>query len=466
MHDERNQALCDHMSQICEAVMGAAFVTVDLVSRTVFLASWFSDYGQTRSILVTRSEQRAATSTPPSVHSAASGASPGVASDIEPRGVSGEASLLETGEEARASLATDPRPADTVGASLAADADDPMGVDDEDARAEEAHELEMLAAEARMYGVSVPAPDVKPMTKVKGRFEKFLEKMIGTALRDLGDCGLTLTNVEGPVASQESVLATASKAWPVIASQKYEAFARRVLQFASLNCYGYRLEAQMSKLKRAEIGTVLAKYEIILFTLGWTACFVPSSLLEVACRREKGLALNKHEEAQFQELQELLNHCCKQFKEATKGSLRYDGLRKHPITIFGTFAAGTITGGGKSPGRLLQDQMDPKYENLEVETPVDDALSQILICVKQWVARDLKGWGEDKPRSVHVFWSLGEYWEMNPASPREDTFPFLCLPLKGPEVWTSSRNWSTSWQTQDYSSTSRCMQGSHASRRS
>ncbi len=130
------------------------------------------------------------------------------------------------------------------------------------------------------------------------------------------------------------------------ANQQYETYARRVLQFANLNCYGYRLGAQMSIHKRAAIGTILAKYEIIFFTLGWMASFIPSSLLEVACRREKGLALNKNEETQFQELQELLNQCCKQFKEATRGSLRYDGLREHPITIFGPFAAGTITGGG------------------------------------------------------------------------------------------------------------------------
>ena len=127
----------------------------------------------------------------------------------------------------------------------------------------------------------------------------------------------------------------------------------------------------LNALCTAPISAILVKYAALTVALKWFTCFVPPSILEVACRVERGQVLLPVAQSELRQFESTINRSCPTVKLATGKSISYAKLRRSPITIFGGIDAGAVfTDFGESrtlsAGGLLKKYMN--YTNVESST--------------------------------------------------------------------------------------------------
>ncbi len=180
---------------------------------------------------------------------------------------------------------------------------------------------------------------------------------------------------------EEETRPTPNEAWTTTLKQKYQTYARRVVQFAVMNHYGAGHEVQLSQLRQATIQTILVKYKVILLAAGWTSCFLPATFSEVACRAEIGTELQELETQEYQALDKIFYKEIPLVSQAIAGMLDYAALRKQPITIFGTYSSCSCVGGQKiGPAEVIKKYIP--YGDLEVRCPTDDTLDSLAKLVQ------------------------------------------------------------------------------------
>ena len=184
----------------------------------------------------------------------------------------------------------EPDPSGASGVSPGASAD--MDVDQ---GAADAFEKEQKEARSRIFGGPVPEQKTTPMVQKKTRQTKVMEKMLREMEEALGKMDI---DQEAPVSQGEKsssssgpslteIMLTPDEAWVTKGNFKFETYARRVIQYATVGLYGSRLNALLDTLRQAELSTIMERYKSLLTSLGWHAMFLPPAILEILCRRER-----------------------------------------------------------------------------------------------------------------------------------------------------------------------------------
>ena len=190
------------------------------------------------------------------------------------------------------------------------------------------------------------------------------------------------------------------------------------MQFCPLASSG--LEDQLASLRQANIQTMLAKYKRLVDGASWASCLLPADFLGVACRAElRPTCLTADAEKDFKEVQAKIKETDPMLLCSLEEPVDYAKMRELPITIFGTRSSGSHVnkeGTGLPPGEVLRKYV--AYSNLEVQCPDQDTIESLEHLVTQWLKTPAGRGNRNKPRSVHVFWSMQEYWRADEQQER------------------------------------------------
>ncbi len=182
------------------------------------------------------------------------------------------------------------------------------------------HEIEELASVARIFGGPPTDSTAGVAIKETNRYAQYIEGMLKTTRDKLHSGSLPQTadysksdaerktelssNRSFKEVSEEANGPTPNEAWITKSLQKFQIYARRVVQFFIFNISGSGLEEQLAQLRQANIQTILIKYKSLLSGAGWTSCFLPAAFLDLACRVEINpalLTIDSHREFQIME---------------------------------------------------------------------------------------------------------------------------------------------------------------------
>ncbi len=301
-----------------------------------------------------------------------------------------------------------------------------------DCRDQKRREREQNEAWARIHGVSPPENSTK-VKKSTHRFEQWLERQLKANRETLAQSGDFALNENyfksdadkaennqsfggsssgGPVPNEAwGLMKNGPQSWASGAPWKFHIYVRRVVQFCLLASSG--LEDQLATLRQANIQTMLVKYRILVDGASWVLCFLPSDFLEVACRAEINPdCLSPLAQTQYEEVQAKITEKDPMLLRSLVEPVDYERMRELPITVFGSRSSGSHVnkkGAGLTPGAVLNKYVT--YSDLEVQCPERDTIESLEGLVTRWL-RTAAGRENDpnKPRSVHVFWSMQEYW--------------------------------------------------------
>ena len=159
---------------------------------------------------------------------------------------------------------------------------------------------------------------------------------------------------------------------------------------------------------------MLAKYKTVVDLSSWSLCFLPVDFLEVACRAELlPTCLSANADREFKEVLEKIKEVDPILLCSLEEPVDYARLRQLPITIFGTRSSGSHVnkGDGLPPGTVLGKYVT--YANLDVQCPPRDTIEALETLVRKWLTTPAGKGDRARPRSVHVFWSMQEYWKVD-----------------------------------------------------
>ena len=105
-------------------------------------------------------------------------------------------------------------------------------------------EKDTAEARARIFGVAAPKEPVKPKGPPKSRFTTMMEKAAEDDLQGSGQGSEPMEqdseagHADQGAGSSDQVAPTPDEAWPLKANQKYENYARLVVQYVILGLNG------------------------------------------------------------------------------------------------------------------------------------------------------------------------------------------------------------------------------------
>ena len=104
-----------------------------------------------------------------------------------------------------------------------------------------------------------------------------------------------------------------------------------------------------------------------------------------------------------------MNEMDPMIKQYLGDTVDYAKMRGLPITVFGTSSSGSYVDKKLfNPADVLNNYV--AYTDLEVQCPHEDTIGALLALVKKWITTAKGKCSKVAIRSVHVFWSMQEFW--------------------------------------------------------